>query len=455
MVEDASLLAIFLKRLLRTFMRESVFANCESDFVVAAIKKKKRLDGRLFEELRNIELHFGSDYGCAYVTLGETKVLAQVSCELSEPRNARKNEGNIFVNVEINDMVCGVFETGHQSHLGIHTNRLIEKCIKDSRCVDLEALCIISEEQAWEIRVDVSVLNYDGNLFTCCSLAALAALAHFRTPHVTIENSEIRVESIKEHEPEPLSLHHYPILVAFAIFGEGHDILLDPTELEEKVCESELIIGMNSFRELCGMHFSGRTTGNRLLIVKAAQQAALVAGDLVKLLKSKLEKDNEERKKNRGKTDGLVTAIHLDRILSASQDRNSLRVTMREIEESARSLFVGHSAPVTGKDSDDDQDLESDGKESENDETEVAYSKDKRLGIQLPPMEKMAFGEKWIPSGNKNAWTLPNATLSDASDDEVDYVKTITDEDRIIDKIDLNDSEEEQDTVMLEAQELK
>ncbi|KAF6212469.1 hypothetical protein GE061_012992, partial [Apolygus lucorum] len=128
-------------------MRESVFANCESDFVVAAIKKKKRLDGRLFEELRNIELHFGSDYGCAYVTLGETKVLAQVSCELSEPRNARKNEGNIFVNVEINDMVCGVFETGHQSHLGIHTNRLIEKCIKDSRCVDLEALCIISEEQ--------------------------------------------------------------------------------------------------------------------------------------------------------------------------------------------------------------------------------------------------------------------------------------------------------------------
>lgn len=76
-----------------------------------------------------------------------SRVLAQASCELCEPRNTRKNEGNIFVNVEINDMVCGVFETGHHGHLGVHTNRLIEKCLKDSKCVDLEALCIISEEQ--------------------------------------------------------------------------------------------------------------------------------------------------------------------------------------------------------------------------------------------------------------------------------------------------------------------
>lgn len=33
----------------------------------------QRLDGRLFHERRAIELHFGSDFGCAYVTLGETK----------------------------------------------------------------------------------------------------------------------------------------------------------------------------------------------------------------------------------------------------------------------------------------------------------------------------------------------------------------------------------------------
>ncbi|BET01156.1 3' exoribonuclease family, domain 1 [Nesidiocoris tenuis] len=438
-------------------MRDTIFAKCDSEFVAAAIKKKKRLDGRRFDELRSIELHFGSDFGCAYVTLGETKVLAQISCELSEPRNVRKNEGNLFVNVEIHDMVCGVFETGHHAHLAVHTNRLIEKCIKDSRCVDLEALCIVSEEQAWEIRVDVSVLNYDGNLVTCCSLAALAALAHFKTPHVTIENSEIRIDSIKEHEPEPLSLHHYPILVAFAIFGENDDILLDPTELEEKVCESELVIGMNSFNELCGMHFSGRTTSNRLLIVNASRQASLVAGELVKLVKTKLEIDNETRRKNRGKSEGLVSAIHTDRILSASQDRSTLRVTQREIEETARSFLEDRQKMKVSEVESDSTQIPEPSEDMDTEEMRPVFRKDQKRGVEVPPMS--SFGQDWAPSGNRNAWTLPNATLSDAEsdddEDDVDFVKTITDEDRIIDRIELNDSEEEHDTIVLQPKELK
>jgi exosome complex RNA-binding protein Rrp42 (RNase PH superfamily) len=28
----------------------------------------------------------------------------------------------------------------------------------DSRCIDLESLCILVEEQAWEVRVDIHVL---------------------------------------------------------------------------------------------------------------------------------------------------------------------------------------------------------------------------------------------------------------------------------------------------------
>lgn len=53
----------------------------------------------------------------------------------------------LFINVDINEMVCSEFDTGHQSHLAIHVNRIIEKCIRESGCIDVEALCIISEEQ--------------------------------------------------------------------------------------------------------------------------------------------------------------------------------------------------------------------------------------------------------------------------------------------------------------------
>ena len=34
--------------------------------------------------------------------------------------------------------------------------------------------------QVWEIRVDLHVLNHDGNIIDCASVAAIAALAHFK-----------------------------------------------------------------------------------------------------------------------------------------------------------------------------------------------------------------------------------------------------------------------------------
>lgn len=39
------------------------------------------------------------------------------------------------------------FEVGWQSELTVQLNRLLEKCIKDSKCVDLESLCIVAEEK--------------------------------------------------------------------------------------------------------------------------------------------------------------------------------------------------------------------------------------------------------------------------------------------------------------------
>lgn len=66
------------------------------------------------------------------------------------------------------------------SEYGVELNRLLERCIKESRCVDTESLCIVSGEKVLAIRVDVHVLNHDGNIIDCASIAAITALAHFR-----------------------------------------------------------------------------------------------------------------------------------------------------------------------------------------------------------------------------------------------------------------------------------
>lgn len=91
----------------------------------------QRLDGRNFNEFRNIDLQFGSEYGCVVVSLGETKVLAQVSCEITQPRATRPAEGLMYINVN-----CGQ-DRRSSEHMVLLTRNL-ERALKESRCIDLE-----------------------------------------------------------------------------------------------------------------------------------------------------------------------------------------------------------------------------------------------------------------------------------------------------------------------------
>lgn len=89
--------------------------------------------------------------------MGETKVLAQVSCEISQPRATRPAEGLLYINVN-----CG--QEKRSSENMVLLTRNLERALKESRCVDLESLCIKAEEKVWRIRVDLNVLNHEGNL---------------------------------------------------------------------------------------------------------------------------------------------------------------------------------------------------------------------------------------------------------------------------------------------------
>lgn len=44
-------------------------------------------------------------------------------------------------------MAAPQFEANRQTDLTVYLNRLLEKCYKDSKCIDLESLCIVVEEK--------------------------------------------------------------------------------------------------------------------------------------------------------------------------------------------------------------------------------------------------------------------------------------------------------------------
>lgn len=74
--------------------------------------------------------------------------------------------------------------------------------------------------KVWALRIDINVLNNEGNILDCASVAALTALLHFRRPDVTSDGEMIKIHTYKERDPIPTVVHHYPICVTFAIFNQ-------------------------------------------------------------------------------------------------------------------------------------------------------------------------------------------------------------------------------------------
>ncbi|KAL1131791.1 hypothetical protein AAG570_011403 [Ranatra chinensis] len=187
-------------------------------------------------------------------------------------------------------------EPSRQNTIPVHVNRFLEKLFKESKCLDLESLCIISEEQVWVVRVVVTVLNNDGGLTTCCSIAVLAALAHFKTPLVTLEEGEVIVHSIRERQPTPLSINHFPVALTYAICNDGESVILDPTEIEEKVSDGKLIIGMNHCREICALHFTGsKAVIDQSKVLAITHQVSSYAAGIVKKIRDAVEEDAQKR----------------------------------------------------------------------------------------------------------------------------------------------------------------
>lgn len=288
-------------------MRDVFLSNCEKTFLNRIVSEGHRLDGRIYNESRPLNISFGSEYGSCIVSLGETKVLAQVSCEVTQPKQIRPNEGILYINAEISPMAAPQFEANRQTDLSVYLNRLLEKCYKDSKCIDLESLCIVVEEKVWSLRVDIKVLNHDGNLIECASIATLTSLAHFKRPDVTRSGDSVVIHTMAEKDPIPTVLFHYPVCSTFAIFN-GDILLSDPNFLEESVCTSSteegvstggglLVVGMNQYKELCLLDLTGAAIYSSNIVHKAITGAAEKCKGIVELVKKAIVSDDTLRQK--------------------------------------------------------------------------------------------------------------------------------------------------------------
>lgn len=332
-------------------MKEIPLSTCERESVISAISRGLRHDNRAFLEVRHIKVSFGKDYGSCTVTLGQTRVLAQVTCEVVEPRPSRPNEGKISIAVHLSPMAAPHVEAGRGIDLVDELQQVLDRNIKESRCLDVESLCIMAEESVWQFRVDVTVLNHAGNLGDACNIAAVAALRHFNRPDVSVEeDGRVTVHTLEEREPIPTYMKKVPVCLTYAFFvidGKTH-MLLDPSDKEERVMSGKLVVGLNPHGEITSLVFPGRVLLDRKDIMMCIKNAFQTAKSFAEMVQRLVDEDLEKRKglvKADGYTKNLSSDMTYSRHLAKEKIRSENRFKFEVPNESDEEVSSSVGGP--------------------------------------------------------------------------------------------------------------
>ena len=213
-----------------------------------------RLDGRGFTEYRKplkVETNITKTAeGSARVILGKTDVIAGVKMEVMKPYPDAPGDGSIMVGAELLPLSSSEFELGPPGIQAVELARVVDRGIRESKCLDFKKLCIEEGEKAWMIIVDICPINDAGNLFDVAALAAIASLKSARFPSYDGEKIDYKKKTDKGIE-----LKDTPISVTVSKIADK--FLVDPDSEEEKVIDARLTVCSLSDGTLCAMQKGG------------------------------------------------------------------------------------------------------------------------------------------------------------------------------------------------------
>eukprot|EP00929_Paragymnodinium_shiwhaense_P059782 TRINITY_DN29917_c0_g2_i1.p1 TRINITY_DN29917_c0_g2~~TRINITY_DN29917_c0_g2_i1.p1 ORF type:complete len:303 (+),score=75.90 TRINITY_DN29917_c0_g2_i1:158-1066(+) len=219
-----------------------------------------RPDGRVPQERRRAKLQrsiVSSARGSSSVKLGNSAAVAGVRAEVTERTPEQAAVGRIAASVELPPLASAAWRERRaiSGSLGMFLSNALTEVLNNTTVFKPDQLDIRESEIAWVLHVDVVVLNFDGNAFDICLLAALAALEDttlpaliadptHREPALTTRGAEVSTtvryavaapDSDKAGilwEAKKLSLLSRPLPVTFAQLP-GERWVVDPCAAEE------------------------------------------------------------------------------------------------------------------------------------------------------------------------------------------------------------------------------
>jgi exosome complex component RRP42 len=224
--------------------------NFQNQYIFSHISKGLRLDGRKLNDFRKIEIEknpIEQAEGSARVKIGNTEVIAGVKVDVGEPFPDKPDDGVLIVNAEFSPLASPEFELGPPREKAIELARIVDRGIRESKCIDTEKLCIKKGEKVWMVFIDIQPLTHDGNLIDAAGIAAITALLNAKMPKYDKKEEKV----IHEEKDKSLPVKDAPVPVTFGFMGGK--LLVDPGLEEEEAIDSRLTITTKSNGNVCAV----------------------------------------------------------------------------------------------------------------------------------------------------------------------------------------------------------
>ena len=248
------------------------------EHIIKLFEADTRLDGRKLNDYRPVTVDVDvtkTAEGSARVKIGKTDVMVGIKVEVMQPYPDQPDQGSIMVGAELLPLSNPEFEPGPPGIQAVELARIVDRGIRESKCIDFKKLCIEKGEKIWMIIIDICTINDAGNLFDASALATIAALKNMKFPEYKDGKMDYKKKTNKG-----LELKDTPLSVTVIKIGDKY--IVDPDSDEEKAIDARLTVASLSDGTLCAIQKGG--------------DYPLTSEDIEKMVDIGLEKGKELRK---------------------------------------------------------------------------------------------------------------------------------------------------------------
>jgi len=268
----------------------ALLSSAEKDFVRAGVAVGVRPDGRECLESRGFSVQLGvvpNAHGSAVVQCGGTRVVVGVKAEFAAMDRAAPRKGRIEAAVTCSATASPLFEGRAGEEVSAELSFVLNRMLSDGLGAAAYEQLHISDDLCWHLYADAVVLQHDGSLLDCASMAIHAALADTLVPLTTLgknEDGSVHVEIHDSRTAPVLDMAHVPLFITLAQVGQG--VVADALAAEEACAAARLSIGVSEAGRVAATHKADGRALNPTLVSQMLKAACKLGVSRIKQLRA-------------------------------------------------------------------------------------------------------------------------------------------------------------------------